>query len=287
MSNVFEECKTLNDGSKIPVLGLGTWFIDNSKASEAVRNAIQLGYRHIDTAEAYANEEGVGKGIMSSGIPREEIFLTTKLAAEAKDYDTAAEMIDESLEKLGTGYIDLMIIHSPQPWNDFRGGDYKEGNLAAWKALEDAQAAGKIKSIGVSNFKLEDLQNILQNGSVKPAVNQVLMHIGQVPKDIIDFCKKSDIAVEAYSPVAHGEILKREDVREMADKYGVCVPQLCIRYDLQLGVIALPKTSNPEHMAQNADLDFVISDEDMEILDNLTPPEDYGEFSVFPVFSGK
>lgn len=196
-------------------------------------------------------------------------------------------MIDESLEKLGTGYIDLMIIHSPQPWDDFRGGDYKEGNLAAWRALEDAQAAGKVKSIGVSNFKIEDLENILQNGSVKPVVNQVLIHIGQVPNDIIDFCQANDIVIEAYSPVAHGEILKREDVREIADKYDVSVPQLCIRYDIQKSAVALPKTANLKHMAQNADLDFVISDKDMEILDQLTPPEDYGEYSVFPVFSGK
>lgn len=287
MNTIFEETKNLNDGSKIPVLGLGTWFIDNADAPEAVKNAIKLGYRHIDTAEAYANEEGVGKGIMESSVPREEIFLTTKLAAEAKDYDTAAKMIDESLEKLGTGYIDLMIIHSPQPWNDFRGGDYKEGNLEAWRALEEAQAEGKIRSIGVSNFKIEDLENILENGTVKPAVNQVLMHIGQVPTEIIDFCQANNIAVEAYSPVAHGEILKREDVKEMADKYGVSVPQLCIRYDLQKGAIALPKTANPEHMKQNADLNFVISDEDMETLDQLTPPEDYGEYTIFPVFSGK
>lgn len=287
MKNTFEEVKSLSDGNLIPVLGLGTWFIDDDQAPEAVKAAIQLGYRHIDTAEAYGNEAGVGKGIMTSGVPREEIFLTTKLAAEAKDYDTAAKMIDESLEKLGTGYIDLMIIHSPQPWNDFRGADYKEGNLAAWRALEDAQKAGKVRSIGVSNFKVEDLENILQNGTVKPAVNQVLMHIGQVPTEIIDFCQANDIAVEAYSPVAHGEILKREDVKEMADKYSVSVPQLCIRYDLQKGAVALPKTANPDHMKQNADLDFVISDEDMEILDQLTPPEDYGEYSVFPVFSGK
>lgn len=278
----------LNDNRDIPVLGLGTWMIAADKTVQAVRDALELGYRHIDTAQAYGNEAEVGEGILTSGIPREEIFVTTKVAAEHKTYDAATKSIDESLAKMGLDYIDLMIIHSPQPWAEWRDSDknFDEGNLEAWRALEDAQKAGKIKSIGVSNFLISDLQNILDNGAVTPAVNQILTHVGNTPLALIDFCKEHNILVEAYSPIAHGEVLKNKDIVAMADKYKVSVAQLCIKYVIQLGLVALPKTANPEHMKSNAELDFVISNEDMAILKNINF-KDYGEFSGFPVFSGK
>lgn len=278
----------LNDNRDIPVLGLGTWMIATDKTAQAVRDALKLGYRHIDTAQAYGNEAEVGEGIRTSGIPREEIFVTTKVAAEHKTYDAAAKSIDESLAKMGLDYIDLMIIHSPQPWAEWRDSDknFDEGNLEAWRALEDAQKAGKIKSIGVSNFLISDLQNILDNGSVTPAVNQILTHVGNTPLALIDFCKEHNILVEAYSPIAHGEALKNKDIVAMADKYKVSVAQLCIKYVIQLGLVALPKTANPEHMKSNAELDFVISDEDMAVLKGINF-KDYGEFSGFPVFNGK
>ena len=278
----------LNDNRDIPVLGLGTWMIAADKTAQAVRDALEMGYRHIDTAQAYGNEAEVGEGIRTSGIPREEIFVTTKVAAEHKTYETAAKSIDESLAKMGLDYIDLMIIHSPQPWAEWRDSDknFDEGNLEAWRALEDAQKAGKIKSIGVSNFLISDLQNILDNGAVTPAVNQILTHVGNTPLALIDFCKEHNILVEAYSPIAHGEALKNKDIVAMADKYKVSVAQLCIKYVIQLGLVALPKTANPEHMKSNAELDFVISDEDMAILKNFDF-KDYGEFSGFPVFNGK
>ncbi|MCY7184829.1 aldo/keto reductase [Streptococcus gallolyticus] len=278
----------LNDNRDIPVLGLGTWMIAADKTAQAVRDALELGYRHIDTAQAYGNEAEVGEGILTSGIPREEIFVTTKVAAEHKTYDAATKSIDESLAKMGLDYIDLMIIHSPQPWAEWRDSDknFDEGNLEAWRALEDAQKAGKVKSIGVSNFLISDLQNILDNGSVTPVVNQILTHVGNTPLALIDFCKEHNILVEAYSPIAHGEALKNKDIVAMADKYNVSVAQLCIKYVIQLGLVALPKTANPEHMKSNAELDFVISDEDMAILKNIDF-KDYGEFAGFPVFSGK
>ncbi|MCY7192223.1 aldo/keto reductase [Streptococcus gallolyticus] len=278
----------LNDNRDIPVLGLGTWMITADKTAQAVRDALELGYRHIDTAQAYGNEAEVGEGILTSGIPREEIFVTTKVAAEHKTYDAATKSIDESLAKMGLDYIDLMIIHSPQPWAEWRDSDknFDEGNLEAWRALEDAQKAEKVKSIGVSNFLISDLQNILDNGSVTPAVNQILTHVGNTPLALIDFCKEHNILVEAYSPIAHGEALKNKDIVAMADKYKVSVAQLCIKYVIQLGLVALPKTANPEHMKSNAELDFVISDEDMAILKNIDF-KDYGEFSGFPVFNGK
>ena len=170
----------LNDNHKIPTLGLGTWMIDNDRVAQVVKDAIELGYRHIDTAQAYNNEKGVGVGIKESGITRESLFVTTKIAAEHKDYESATKSIDRSLEALGLDYIDLMIIHSPQPWKEWREIDkhFDQGNLEAWRALEDAQKSGKVKSIGVSNFLEKDLENILKNGYVKPAINQILAHIG-------------------------------------------------------------------------------------------------------------
>jgi diketogulonate reductase-like aldo/keto reductase len=280
------ESYTLRSGVEIPKLGLGTWFIDDDKAADAVRAAIEIGYRNIDTAQAYGNERGVGDGVRTSGAPRGDLFVSTKLAAEIKDYDQAVAAIDESLEKLGIEYIDLMLIHAPQPWDDFRGGDYAEGNRQAWQAIEEAHKAGKLRSIGVSNFLRHDLENILEHGTVVPHANQILVHAGNTPSELIAYCESKDILVQSYSPIAHGEILKNDRVAAIAEKYAATVPQLCIRYTLQLGTVSLPKTGNPEHMRSNAQLDFEISDEDMDALRNLDE-RDYGKNSMFPVYSGK
>lgn len=283
---ILDETYTLSNGVEIPKLGLGTWFIDDDEADDAVRAAVEIGYRNIDTAQAYGNERGVGEGVRTAGVPREELFVSTKLAAEIKAYDGAAAAIDGSLEKLGLDYVDLMLLHSPQPWNDFRGGDYAEGNREAWRALEDAFEAGKLRSIGISNFEQADVENILGSCSVAPHVNQLLVHAGNTPTDLLAYCASKDLLVEAYSPIAHGEILKNTDIAAMAENYGVSVPQLCIRYTLQLGTVSLPKTANAEHMRSNAEVDFVISDADMDALRNLHA-RDYGDASVFPVYSGK
>lgn len=287
---MYNQTMTLSNGIVVPQLALGTWMIQpDDKAAEAVRMALELGYRHIDTAQAYGNERGVGEGIRGSGIPREQIFVTSKVEAEHKSYAAAAASIDESLMKLGLDYIDLMLIHSPQPWEEVNQSDnrYIEGNRQVWKALEDALAAGKLRSIGVSNFLIEDVENLWPAAEIKPMVNQVLCHISNTPLELIQYCQNKGIVVEAYSPVAHGEALKNEKIAAMAEKYGVSVPQLCIRYDLQLGMIVLPKTANPEHMKANAAVDFVISDQDMEILKNMEKIKDYGEHSSFAVFGGK
>jgi diketogulonate reductase-like aldo/keto reductase len=215
------------------------------------------------------------------------MFVTTKLAAEVKSYEQAVKAIDESLETIGLDHLDLMIIHSPQPWREFGGEDrYFEGNREAWRALEEAYAAGKLRSIGLSNFEGEDLDNILGSCTVKPMVNQILAHISNTPHELIRYTQEQGILVEAYSPIAHGELLKNEQVREIAENYDVTVAQLSIRYDLQLGLLPLPKTENPEHMKSNADVDFEISDEDMETLKNVDRIEDYGEARTMPVFGG-
>lgn len=284
--SILEETYPLAGGTQIPKLGLGTWFIDDEAVAEAVRAAVGIGYRHIDTAQAYGNERGVGEGIRTAGVPRDELFVATKLAAEIKDHDGAVAAIDGSLEKLGLDHVDLMLIHSPQPWGDFRGGDYAEGNREAWRALEEARAAGKIRAIGVSNFLQSDLENVLAACTVAPEVNQLLVHAGNTPTGLLDYCAGKGILVEAYSPIAHGAILDNPEIRAMAEGYGVSVPQLCIRYTLQLGTVSLPKTSNPDHLRANADVDFVISEADMAALRDLRGV-DYGESSVFPVYSGR
>ncbi|MFX0005132.1 MAG: aldo/keto reductase [Promethearchaeota archaeon] len=285
---ILEEKYILSNGVEIPKLGLGTWFISNKDVAQAVKDAVKIGYRHIDTAQAYGNEKGVGDGIKACGVKREDIFATTKLAAEVKSYKEAVASIDNSLKTLGFDYIDMMIIHSPQPWKEFRGEDpYFEGNREAWRALEEAYNAGKLRAIGLSNFEKADIDNILEFCSVKPMVNQILAHISNTPKELIQYSQEKGFLVEAHSPIAHGELMKNQEVIKMAEKYAVSVPQLSIRYDLQLGLLPLPKTANPAHMKNNADVDFEISEEDMEFLKNIDQIKDYGRSSMFPVYRRK
>ena len=285
---ILQETYKLENGVTIPKLGLGTWCIDNDKAAQAVRTAGALGYRLIDTAQAYKNEQGVGEGIRSCGVPREELFVASKVAAELKTYEAAAASIEETLKKMGLDYLDQMIIHAPQPWSEFRDTKrYFAENKAVWRALEDAQAAGKVRVIGVSNFLQDDLENLLSDCRVKPMVNQILLHISNTDQELLNFCKEQHIQVEAYSPIAHGEALKNPVIAQMAKKYGVSAAQLCVRYVLQLGTVALPKTADPQHMAENAAVDFVLTPEDMAALMQMEHIANYGEFSFFPVFSGK
>ena len=286
---MFNDSIKLANGVEVPQLALGTWLIDDDKVSDAVKAAIEIGYRHIDTAQAYGNERGVGEGVRTCGVPREQIFVTSKVAAEHKDYSSATDGIDETIRKMGLDYLDMMIIHSPQPWVEVNQSDnrYVEGNREAWRALEDALKAGKLRAIGVSNFLKGDIDSLWETAEIKPMVNQVLCHVSNTPLDLIKYCQGKGIVMEAYSPVAHGEALKNEAIAEVAKKYGVSVPQLCIRYDVQLGMIVLPKTANPAHMKSNSDIDFVISDTDMEVLKNIETIKDYGDSSFFPVFGGK
>lgn len=283
--SVLDEYFTLSNGVRLPKLSLGTWLMAPDEAEKAVKDAISLGYRGVDTAEAYENEAGVGRAIKD----RDSIFITTKLKAEYKSYKDAQAAIDKSLIDLDLNYIDLMLIHSPQPWAEVNQSDnrYKEGNLEAWRALEDGIRAGKIRAIGVSNFLQEDLDNIIANSSIKPMVNQILAHISNTPFELIEYSKAKEMIVEAYSPIAHGMALRNETIKEMASKYAVSPSQLCLRYCLELGLAVLPKTSKMEHMKSNIELDFTISKEDMEKLKNIERIKDYGEASFFPVYGGK
>ena len=286
---MYNETVTLSNGVSVPVLALGTWLIDDGKVVDAVREAVKLGYRHVDTAQAYMNEHGVGEGIRTCGVAREKLFVTSKVAAEHKTYEAATAGIDNTLKTMGLDYLDMMIIHSPQPWAEVNQSEdrYIDGNRQAWKALEDAYKAGKIRAIGISNFLREDIENLWEAAEIKPMVNQVLCHISNTPLELIQYCQNKGMIMEAYSPVAHGEALKNETIAKMSKKYGVSISQLCIRYDIQLGMIVLPKTANPEHMKENAEVEFVISEEDMELLKNVEKIKDYGEHGFFPVFGGK
>ena len=277
----------LANGNLIPTLAYGTWLIPNKDATRCCLMALEAGYRHIDTAQAYGNEEGVGKAIKECGLKREEIYLTTKVKAEHKSYKKAKQSIEESLAKLGVDYIDLILIHCPQPWALFRGRRrfFKE-NIKVWKALEEAYKDGKVKAIGVSNFLVDDLENIMNNCEIKPMVNQVLCHIGNTPTDVIKFCQENDIVIESYSPIAHGAALKNKAIAEMAEKYKVSVAQLCIKYTLQLDTISIPKASSKEHIEDNMKLDFTISEDDMIELIKLNEI-DYGKDSFWPVFKNK
>lgn len=266
---IFEETYVLANGQSIPRFALGTWQISDEDAEGAVKTALEIGYRHIDTAVGYGNEQGVGRGIKASGIAREKIYITSKIPAEVKNYEEAKTVIEQSLERLGVDYLDLMLIHAPRPWSEMypeAPNRYFEENKAVWKALEEAYQAGKVKAIGVSNFDVDDLQNILSDCEIKPMANQIRIHIGHTPKDVMDLCKAENIQVEAYSPIFTGRLLDNADVAKMAEKYGVSIPQLCVRYVLQLGCIALPKTTKETHMRQNAEVAFEISAEDMEVL---------------------
>lgn len=281
---ITKEIKMYN-GVKIPVVGYGTWLVDNSVAAEKVKMAIEEGYRHIDSAQAYGNEVGVGKGIKECGLKREDLFIVTKVQAEIKNYEDAKRSIDESLKRLNLDYVDLILIHCPQPWAEFRGPKrYFKENIEVWKALEDAYKEGKARSIGVSNFLVDDLENIINNCEIKPMANQICCHIGHTLVDVIKFCHKNDIVVEAYSPIAHGRALENKVIQQMAEKYNVSVAQLCLQYTLELDTVTLPKASSREHMRDNINFDFHISQEDMIALMKLNE-FDYGEDAFWPVFN--
>lgn len=266
---MLNETYTLSNGVAIPRLALGTWQVSNDAVVGAVRDAIEVGYRHIDTAIQYENEEGIGRAVRESGLDRSELFITTKIPHDVKTYEDAKAVIDESLARFGFDYIDLLLIHSPKPWPELFAGSpktYYEENLVVWNVMIDAYKAGKVRAIGVSNFEIDDVQNLIDHSEIPPMVNQFRVHIGHTPTELIRFCQERGILVEAFSPNATGKLMDKPEIIAMAEKYSVSVPQLSIRYDLQLGVLPLPKTTHREHMLQNASLDFVISDEDMAIL---------------------
>ena len=264
-----DNCYTLNDGNEIPIIGFGTWQMPNDDhTAEIVEYAIKNGYRHIDTAAAYKNEESVGKGIRNSGVSREDIFVTTKLGNEAHSYDLAKKAIDDSLERLGLDYIDLYLIHWPNPLK-FRD-HWQEANAETWCAMEEAQAEGKIKSLGVSNFMTRHLDELMKTAKVVPAVNQILLNPSEMQPETVAINNEHKILSEAYSPLGTGKIFEIEELNKIAEKYGKTPAQIVLRWSLQHGFLPLPKTSTFERVKENADIfDFELTSEDMDKIDQF------------------
>jgi diketogulonate reductase-like aldo/keto reductase len=260
---------TLANGLEIPSIGFGTWQIpDGVEAYDAVATALRAGYRHIDTARAYGNESSVGRAIRDSGIPRDQIFVTTKLPAEIKDYDRAIASFERTERALDLGPADLYLIHAPWPWTEV-GKDCRDGNIAVWRAMEEFYAAGRVRSIGVSNFTGDDIQSLMSESTITPQVNQIRYFIGHTQDDVTAYCREHQILVEGYSPLATGAILDNSEIGAIAQKYGKSVAQLCIRYLLQHDVLPLPKSTTPSRIVENADVDFAISADDLTYLDAL------------------
>jgi diketogulonate reductase-like aldo/keto reductase len=275
------EAYALNNGNQIPKIGFGTWLLnEGDECYNAVADALQLGYRHIDTARAYHNEASVGRAVRDSGIRRDEIYVTSKLPAEAKNYHKALSEFETTMSEIGIDYLDLYLIHAPWPWNE-RGKDCREENRQIWKAMEEFLASGRVKAIGVSNFEPEDLASLLPACETKPMVNQIRWFIGLDPSETVQKCAEHDIVVEAYSPFAHGLIVNHPEIAEIATRYDVSAPQLCIRYLLQKGAVVLPKATSTEHIKQNADLDFEIAESDMRVLDAMRETEQHEDAMKF------
>lgn len=260
---------TLYNGIKIPAVGFETWQVkDGDEAYNSVKWALEADYRHIDTAYVYENEDSVGKAIKDSKIKREELFIATKLPSDIKTYDGDIEYFNKSLELLGLDYIDLYLIHAPWPWSNV-GQNCDEGNILAWKAMIDLYNEGKIRSIGVSNFSIKDIENIVKATNFKPMVNQIRYFIGNTQKALTKYCQDNDILIEAYSPFATGELLDNTKLKEMADKYNTTIPKICLRFCLQNNTLPLPKSVHKERIYDNLEFNFIISDEDMAYLNSL------------------
>src|SRR5215211_4683274 len=244
MSVLTQTCP-LSNGNQIPKIGFGTWLLEEGdECYNAVADALRTGYRHIDTARAYYNEASVGLAVRDSGIPRDQIYVTSKLPAEAKDSDKALEEFETTMAEIGLDYLDLYLIHAPWPWDEV-GKDCREENRQIWKAMEEFLAGGRVKAIGVSNFGPEDLDSLLPACETKPMVNQIRWFIGLNPSDTVHKCAEHDIVVEAFSPFAHGLIVNHPEIADIAARYDVSAPQLCIATSCKRAPSCCPKRRGP------------------------------------------
>ena len=258
----------LLNGIEIPCIGFGTWQTpDGETAVTAVKAAIEVGYRHIDTAAAYGNEESVGKAIRESGIPRAELFITSKVWNTDRGYESTLQAFEKTLERLGTDYLDLYLIHWPANSTQFE--DWAQINLETWRAMNDLYKAGRIRAIGVSNFLPKHLEPLMET-EVKPMVNQIEYHPGQMQEETVSYCKENGILIEAWSPLGTGKMLSNETLMAIAEKYNKSVAHLCIRWCMQNGTLPLPKSITPSRIADNIEVfDFEISEEDMKTINQM------------------
>lgn len=260
---------TLSNGVEIPAVGYGT-YLTSEKDDGTVAAALAAGYRHFDTASFYGTEQALGDALKASGVPREELFLTSKLWKDEMGYENALAAFERSLQKLGTDYLDLYLIHWPRP--DDLTAEWRQLDRDTWRALEELYRAGRVRAIGVSNFLPHHLRNLMETAEIMPMVNQIEFHPGYPQTYTVEFCKAHGILPEAWSPLGRTRVLQDERLAGIAAKYGKSVAQLCVRFALQCGVAPLPKSSSPARMQANLDVfDFVISDEDMDRI--LTLPQ--------------
>lgn len=272
---ILQESLQLSNGVEIPKVGHGTWQMSVAEAAASTKFALNHGYIHIDTAIVYENHEGVAQGIKESNLKREDLFLTTKVPASFKSYEEAKEAIDTALVELEVEYLDLMLIHAPRPWDEMREpkeNRYFSENLEVWRALEEAYEAGKIKAIGVSNFDIDDLKNIIDHAKIKPQVNQIIYHAGHknVNSELEAFCRQENILIEAYSPLATGGLLDNEQIKVISEKHNKTIPQIALRFIYQKELVLLPKSKTEAYILENADLDFELDEKDMAYLDSLS-----------------
>lgn len=265
------ETYTLVNGVEIPKIGFGTWQIpEGDEAYKSVTHALKVGYRHVDTAQIYGNEVSVGKAIADSDLNREDIFLTTKIWNDKHDYELAKASIEESMAKLGVDYLDLLLIHWPNPKALRENDAWKAGNAGAWKAMEEAYRAGKVKAIGVSNFMIHHLEALFETAEIKPMANQVLLAPGCPQEELVAFCESHEILLEAYSPLGTGTIFSNPVAQEVAAANGKSVAQVALRWSLQKGFLPLPKSVTPKNIEANLQVfDFELSAEDVAKLDTI------------------
>lgn len=263
------EYKKLRNGILIPTVGFGTWQAENGEeAYNSVINALSAGYTHIDTAAVYGNEESVGKAIKDSKIKREKLFITTKLWNNDRGYNETINAFQKSLTKLGLNYIDLYLIHWPNPVK-YRS-NYKMMNAASWRAIEDLYKDGRIKAIGVSNFLVHHLEELKDTATIMPMVNQIKLHPGLIQNEVIEYCQKEDILIEAYSPLGTGRLLENETVVSLAKKYGKSASNICVRYSLEKGYVPLVKSVHKERIVDNLNVfDFKLTKSDVDALDKV------------------
>lgn len=267
--NVIDKTFRLANGYKIPTIGFGTWRAPEGETTiKAVKKAIECGYTHIDCAASYQNEMSVGLAIKKSGISRDKLFVTSKFRNPDRSYEKTVEVFEKTLKDLQFDYLDLYLIHWPANRKNY--SNWEEVNSNTWKALEDLYRAGRIKAIGVSNFLPHHLEALMRNASIMPMVNQIEYHPGYMQQDVIEFCNKNNICVEAWSPIGSGRILENDLLIEMARKYKKSVAQICIRWCMQNSVLPLPKSVTASRIEENLNIyDFVISDEDMYKINNM------------------
>ncbi|RDU22354.1 aldo/keto reductase [Anaerosacchariphilus polymeriproducens] len=265
-----QDCYTLNNGVEIPCLGLGTWKVPFEQVVPAVKEAIKIGYRHIDTATSYGNEAGVGQAIQECGVPREQLFITSKLWNPHQGYESTHEAFQRTLNELGLDYLDLYLIHWPIG-KEFPKEQWKELNQATWKAFEELYEAGKIRAIGVSNFLPHHLENLMESAKIQPMVDQLEIHPGMLQENAVSYAKEKNMLVEAWSPLSTGKLFELKELKDLASKYNRTVAQVCLRWNLQKGHLPIPKTVTPSRMIENSKIfEFSISPEDMKLIDELT-----------------